>query len=107
VGRTEKGLRIALVVAHKPPDAGLLAVLRLTGYTLQFERSAAAARASLAKTVPELALIGNLDDERELHALFEELKDICPQIVVSSTDDATLLLADRLGLLVQRAPAQS
>jgi hypothetical protein len=91
-------------------------VLRLTGYTLQFERSVADARAALSSTIPQLALIcprldprasklGNAGVEAELQAFFEELKDVCPQIVVSSTDDATLLLAERLGLFVQRSPA--
>lgn len=105
--RKPKQDKVALVVAERPPDAGLLDLLRLTGYAIRFEPSVAAARASLNTATPQLAVIADVGVPAELEALFEELRVVCPQIVVASTDDATVVLADRLGLLIQRDSARS
>jgi hypothetical protein len=95
-------MKVALVVTGRPPDAGMLAVLRLTGYAVRFERSFAAARAALAEMTPQLALIGDIERPEETEVLYAELKAVCPLVLVSATDRAAIVLADRLGLLVRR-----
>jgi hypothetical protein len=100
-------MKVALVVASREPDAGMLAVLRLTGYAVRFERSIAAARAALEEITPQLAFIGDIALPQDTEALYAELKAVCPQVLVAATDKAAVVLADRLGLLVRRETVPS
>lgn len=95
--------RTALLVSAQPWGAGVRELLQLSGYVVRTERSIAAARESLTRLTPQLAIVGDVTVEPEIAELLNELRAVCPRLIVTHQRDAAWLLAARLGVLVEHA----